>query len=144
VTLHVILWTKFSNVHIHRLACYISTSSPFLEEYVLMWNQCIKALSKEMSIHPKSMEPVYQFYSRRLERPKKLKSCIVMDGNNTKAEPSRLLLLNSFFRLSSVLQQNLLSPFCGGSQVYQTFFLQEWSVGCIDWMQTSLLRGMMH
>lgn len=75
-----------------------------------------------MSIRTKSMEQVYQFYSRRLERPKKLKSCIVMEGDNTKAEPSRHLLLNSFISLPSVLQQNLLFPFCGGSQVYQTFF----------------------
>lgn len=85
-----------------------------------------------MSIHTKSMEPLYKFYSRRLERPKKLKSCIVMEGDNTKAEPSRLLLLNSLISLSSVLRQNLFSPFCGGSQVYQTDF----AVRVIIWLHT--------
>jgi hypothetical protein len=70
-------------------------------------------------------EHLYQKYGASLsvlERPQKMKSCIVMEGDNTKAEPSRLLLLNSFISLSSVLRENLLSPFCGGSQVYQTFF----------------------
>jgi len=65
-----------------------------------------------------------------LKGPKKLKSCIVMERENTKAEPSRLLLLNSFISLSSVLQQNLLFPICGGSQVYQTFF----AVRVISWL----------
>jgi len=90
----------------------------------ISWGICLGVKPVQQSPEQRN-EHLYHKYGASLsilERPKKFKSCIVMEGDNTKAEPSRLLLLNSFISLSSVLQQNLLSPFCGGSQVYQTFF----------------------